>query len=282
MKKMSYAQPTELEQALELLSKGQWDILAGGTDFYPALGENKPTGDILDITAIKSLRDVTEKTDHWRLGALTTWSDVIELALPECFDALKAAAREVGSRQIQNRATIAGNLCNASPAADGVPPLLVLDAEVELSGAHGARQMPLSEFISGNRKTALAGEELLTAIIIPRTSATGVSAFNKLGSRRYLVISIIMTAVRLLKGPLGEVMTASVSVGACSAVAQRLPILEKALIGQPFERTLADRVLDEHLTGLTPIDDIRGPGEYRLKAAKESIKRAVISCVEGK
>jgi len=278
---MQYAQPTELKPALELLSKGRWNILAGGTDFYPALGENKPTGDILDISAIKSLRNVTEKADHWRLGALTTWSDVIELALPPAFDGLKSCAREVGSQQIQNRATIAGNLCNASPAADGVPPLLILDAEVELSGAHGARQMPLIEFISGNRKTALAREELLTAIIIPRTSATGISAFNKLGSRRYLVISIVMTAVRLLKGPLGEVMTASISVGACSAVAQRLPALENALIGQPFDSALADIVSAEHLARLTPIDDIRGPAGYRLKAAEESIRRALQTCVKG-
>lgn len=277
---MQYARPAELKTALDLLSKGHWDILAGGTDYYPSLGEKKPTGNILDISAIASLRGVTEKIDHWRFGALTTWSDVIELGLPSCFDALKAAAREVGSKQIQNRATIAGNLCNASPAADGVPPLLVLDAEVELTGSGGARQMPLSEFISGNRQTALASDELLTAIIIPRTSATGVSAFNKLGSRRYLVISIVMTAVRLLKGPLGEVMTASISVGACSAVAQRLPQLEHALIGQPFDDTLVERVSREYFADLTPIDDIRAPAGYRKKVAEECVRRALMSCVE--
>lgn len=277
---MQYARPAELKTALELLSKGQWQVLAGGTDFYPALGEDKPSGDILDITAIDALRGVAEKIDHWRIGALTSWSDIIELGLPPCFNALKMAAREVGSKQIQNRATIAGNLCNASPAADGVPPLLILDAEVELTGIGGPRQMPLSEFISGNRKTALASDELLTAIIIPRTSATGISVFNKLGSRRYLVISIVMTAVRLLKGPLGEVMSASVSVGACSAVAQRLPKLENALIGQPFDHALADLVSAEHIGELTPIDDIRGSAKYRKSAAEECLRRALLACVE--
>ncbi len=277
---MQYARPAELKDALNLLAKGDWDILAGGTDFYPALGENKPKNHILDITAIDSLRGVTEKVDHWRMGALTTWTDITKLALPTCFDALKQAAVEVGSKQIQNQATIAGNLCNASPAADGVPALLILDAEIELSGASGTRRMPLFEFIAGNRQTALANDELLTAIIIPRMSATGVSSFHKLGSRRYLVISIVMSAVRLLKGPLGEVMTASVSVGACSAVAQRIPLLEQALIAQPFDQALANLVNADQFAHLTPIDDIRAPASYRNWAMQESVRRAIHSSVE--
>ena len=278
---MQYARPAELKDALKLLTNGDWDILAGGTDFYPALGEDKPKNDILDITAIDSLRGVTEKVDHWRIGPLTTWSDIATLtALPTCFDALKQAAIEVGSKQIQNQATIAGNLCNASPAADGVPALLILDAEIELTGVNGTRQMPLSEFIAGNRQTALASDELLTAIIIPRMSATGISAFHKLGSRRYLVISIVMSAVRLLKGPLGEVMTASVSVGACSAVAQRIPALEQALIAQPFDQGLADFISADQFAHLTPIDDIRAPADYRNWAMQESVRRAIRSCVE--
>jgi CO/xanthine dehydrogenase FAD-binding subunit len=277
---MQYARPAELKDALKLLTNGDWDILAGGTDFYPALGEDKPKNDILDITAIDSLRGVTEKVDHWRIGPLTTWTDIAALDLPTCFDALKQAAIEVGSKQIQNQATIAGNICNASPAADGVPALLILDAEIELTGATVTRQMPLSEFIAGNRQTELANDELLTAIIIPRMSATGTSAFHKLGSRRYLVISIVMSAVRLLKGPLGEVMTASVSVGACSAVAQRIPALEQALIAQPFDQGLADLISADQFTHLTPIDDIRAPASYRSWAMQESVRRAIRSCVE--
>ncbi len=277
---MQYARPVELKQALELLANGKWDILAGGTDFYPALGENAPKSDILDITSIATLNGVTEKLDHWRIGALTTWADIAALDLPDCFNALKQAAIEVGSKQIQNRATIAGNLCNASPAADGVPALLVLDAEIELMGKNGTRQLPLSEFISGNRQTSLASDELLSAIIIPRMSATGNSAFHKLGSRRYMVISIVMTAVRLLKGPLGEVMTASVSVGACSAVAQRLPELEQKLIAQPFDKSLCDLISADQFSHLTPINDIRAPADYRQSAMQESVRRAILSAVE--
>ena len=99
------------------------------------------------------------------IGARTTWTDLVRHPLPPAFDALKQAAREVGSVQIQNVASVAGNLCNASPAADGVPPLLALDAEVELRSARRARAcLPLGDFILGNRRTALQAGELVTAI----------------------------------------------------------------------------------------------------------------------
>ncbi len=277
---MQYAKPSALSKALEILGSGPCDVLAGGTDFYPALGDKKPFRDILDISAIKTLRGITEKADHWRIGTLTTWSDIARLDLPSPFFALQMAAREVGSQQIQNRATIGGNLCNASPAADGVPALLILDAEIELASSAGTRQMPLSDFLSGNRQTALAENELLTAILLPRTGVIGTSSFTKLGARKYMVISMVMTAARLLKGPDDEVMAAAVSVGACSAVAQRMPALEAELIGRPFDNTLADLVQETHFRHLAPIDDIRAPASYRHEAAQEAVRRTILSCVE--
>jgi len=128
---MEYMRPTQLSDALTLLASGTWDVLSGGTDYYPGLRDEPPTAPILDISAIEGLREVTREAKGWRIGALATWTDVIRADLPAAFDGLKLAAREVGSVQIQNRATLAGNLCNASPAADGVPPLLTLDAGVE-------------------------------------------------------------------------------------------------------------------------------------------------------
>ena len=135
--------------------------------------------------------------EGWRLGATTTWAELIEAPLPPLFDGLKQAAREVGGRQIQNAGTVAGNLCNASPAADGVPPLLALDAEVELAGRAGTRRLPLAAFITGNRRTVLAPGELLVAIHVPKPAHDARSAFLKLGARRYLVISIAMAAATL-------------------------------------------------------------------------------------
>ena len=108
-----FLRPRTLREAVEALEAPEVKILAGGTDFYPALGERRVTGAVLDISAISELRGVSIGPDLIRIGAGTTWTELIQTPLPRCFDALKAAAREVGSIQIQNRATIAGNLCNA-------------------------------------------------------------------------------------------------------------------------------------------------------------------------
>ena len=137
-------------------SAGPWTVLAGGTDFYPARVGRAIDEDVLDISGDRrAARHHGRTRDGWRLGATTTWSELLEADLPPLFDGLKQAAREVGGRQIQNAGTLAGNLCNASPAADGVPPLLALDAEVELAGRAGTRRLPLASFITGNRRTVL-------------------------------------------------------------------------------------------------------------------------------
>ena len=163
-----YAKPKTVEEALGLLKEDRWRVLAGGTDFYPAQGVRPIRENVLDINGLADLRGIAEAGDFWIFGARTTWTDVVRAALPPAFDALRQAAREVGSVQIQNAGTIAGNLCNASPAADGVPPLLTLGSEVELRSAAGARILPLAEFILGNRKTARRDDELLTAIRMPK------------------------------------------------------------------------------------------------------------------
>nr|MDQ2704067.1 FAD binding domain-containing protein [Pseudomonadota bacterium] len=185
-----YAKPRILDEALALLGEARWRILAGGTDFYPALGNRPLCENVLDINGLDELRGVSETASHAVIGARTSWTELIRHPLPPAFDALKQAAKEVGSMQIQNMASVAGNLCNASPAADGVPALLVLDAEVELRSAVGTRTLALGDFILGNRKTALRPDEMVTAIHVPKTSTGGASAFEKLGARRYLVISI--------------------------------------------------------------------------------------------
>jgi CO/xanthine dehydrogenase FAD-binding subunit len=274
-----YERPATVEAALSLLAKDRWTVLAGGTDFYPALRDRAVTGPVLDITAIKGLRGIRREGSDWRIGSLTTWSDVLSADLPPAFEALKLAAREVGSVQIQNRATVAGNICNASPAADGVPPLLILDAAVETLSARGQRRIALADFILGNRATALRPDEIVTGLLIPADSAQGRSHFVKLGARRYLVISIVMVAARIENGADGRVTGAAISVGACSAVAQRVPDLEKALIGHPGDESLAQAVLPAHLGHLAPIDDVRASADYRAEAACELVRRALLGCL---
>jgi CO/xanthine dehydrogenase FAD-binding subunit len=124
----TYLRPDSLDDALGALAAQSLTIVAGGTDFYPARVGKPLDDDVLDISRLSALRGISETGTGWRIGALTTWTELIEAPLPPLFDALKQAAREVGGAQIQNRGTIAGNLCNASPAADGAPPLLAMDA----------------------------------------------------------------------------------------------------------------------------------------------------------
>ncbi|ESZ27210.1 xanthine dehydrogenase family protein subunit M [Mesorhizobium sp. L2C084A000] len=273
-----YAKPTSVDEALALLGEGAWRILAGGTDFYPAQGSKPFRDNVLDINGLGSLRGIAETSDHFVIGARTTWTDIVRHPLPPAFDALKQAAREVGSVQIQNVASVAGNVCNASPAADGVPALLVLDAEVELRSVAATRHLPLQDFILGNRRTALLPGEMVTAIRVPRPAATGMSAFVKLGARRYLVISIAMVAARLVVDN-GLVRQAAVAAGSCSVVARRLAGVEAALCGLPADGGLAFAVLSAPMSELSPIADVRGSAEYRLDAVREIVARALLAAV---
>ena len=272
-----YLRPRTLSEASEALARGG-RVLAGGTDFFPALGDRPSTGTIVDITALDEIRGISIAPDRVRIGGATTWSEIVSAKLPRRLDALKAAAREVGGIQIQNRGTIAGNLCNASPAADGVPPLLVLDAELELISAAGKRQVRVADFIVGNRRTTRRPDEILAAITIPCRGDGGVSVFLKLGARRYLVISIAMVAALLITDARGRVAKARVAVGACSVTAQRLPELERALLGAPAHSGLGSLVRPEHLSPLAPIDDVRAPASYRHQAALLLVQRALERC----
>jgi CO/xanthine dehydrogenase FAD-binding subunit len=274
-----YLRPKTLDEAVVHLKVPGIQVLSGGTDFYPALGERIVHKPVLDISGLRELRGISRDANYTRIGGLTTWTDVIRAPLPRCFDALKSAAREVGSVQIQNRGTVAGNLCNASPAADGVPPLLALDAEVELASATGSRRMPLGEFIVGNRETQRRPDELLTAVWIPRALEDARSTFLKLGARHYLVISISMVAVVILTNG-GKVTAARIAVGSCSAVARRMTALEHDLVGVPIRDGMGDRVTRDHLTALSPIDDVRATAEYRRDASLTLIRRALDASVE--
>src|SRR5258706_12306596 len=182
-----------------MLASSGGQVLAGGTDFFPSLGDQPVTRTVVDISGLRELKGIIHEPEYIRIGGLTTWSEIVKAALPGCFDGLRAAAREIGGVQIQNRATIAGNLCNASPAADSVPPLLALDAEVELVSHAGKRRIPLADFIVGNRKTLRQPGEILSQVFVPRSVDNAASVFLKLGARRYLVISIVMVAVVIVE-----------------------------------------------------------------------------------
>lgn len=286
------------------MAEGGWTPLAGGTDIYPACVGRPVDESLLDLSGLQELRSIDEVRDAeglecWRIGALATWSAIDRARLAPQLFALQQAAREIGGSQIQNQATIGGNLCNASPAADGIPALLALDARVELASTRGTRVVPLAEFVLGNRRTALGADELLVAISVPRRAARTRSRFLKLGHRRYLVISIVMAAATVEFGDDERIAHCAIAIGACSAAAVRLHGLESRLLHAP-RAGLAERVatlLDEGtgvsadagsadagsslapptslapLTPLRPIDDVRGTAAYRRHAAGELLRR---------
>ena len=271
----AYFRPVDLDDALALLARQPLTVAAGCTDLFPATEARALPGDVLDITAIDGLRGIAETPEGWRIGAATRWRDVLAAPLPPGFDMLKQAAREVGSVQIQNAGTVAGNICNASPAADGVPPLLALGAEVELASAMGRRRLALGDFLTGPRRTALVSGEIVVALHVPRAAAAGRSRFRKLGARRYLVISIAMVAARVRADGRGCVAEAALAVGACGPVACRLPAVEAALTGQPLA-AMAETVEERAVAAsLAPIDDIRADAAYRAGAAARLLRDAL-------
>ena len=261
----AYARPNDLSAALTLLAQGH-RVLAGGTDIYPQAGPTL-SGDTLDITDLTDLKGITAE-NGLRIGAATTWTAIAEAALPAALHALQQAARTIGGRQIQNAGTIGGNLCNASPAADGIPPLLILNAEVEIASAATTRRLPLENWLKGPRRVDLHPDELLIAIHIPANGLQGRSHFLKLGARSHLVISIAMVALRVVTEN-GRITQAFAAIGSCSATAQRLPMVEDALIN-------ATPIESVHLSTLSPIDDIRATAAYRREAALELLRRAVL------
>ena len=276
----AYERPDSLDAALGLLAQGEWTVIAGGTDVYPMATDAHAWGGegprrLLDVTDIGEMRGIETRPNGHRIGGRVTWSDIVRADLPDYFDGLRLAAREVGGVQIQNRGTVTGNICNASPAADGVPPLLSLDAIVEIASADGTRQLPLAQFIKGNRRTALKSGELVTGLFIPKRDSSSRATFLKLGARRYLVISIAMVAVTLDLYNAETIQDARVAVGACSEVACRLPGVEDALKGKSMTADLARVLTSEMFEVLSPIDDIRANAVYRRNAAETIVRRAL-------
>ena len=272
--------PGTLNDALVALAETRATILSGGTDLFPAVSAGPLRGAVLDISGIAELKGIQCKDDFIEIGGRTTWSEIASADLRRGFDGLKAAAREIGGVQIQNQATVAGNICNASPAADGVAALMALDAEVTLVSHSATRRLALQDFVLGNRKTARRPDELLTRIHVPRRVENAASTFLKLGARRYLVISIVMVAANLVTDSEGLIREALICVGACSAIAVRLAELEQALRGRRLNAELPKLVTPAHLSPLAPIDDIRATAAYRMDAAETLVKRALVECAK--
>jgi len=277
-----FLRPKSITEAVDALEQGNVLVLAGGTDFFPALGNQPFDGTVVDVSSIPELLRITQSDEAISIGAAVTWSAIAKSDLPRCFAGLKQAAAKIGSIQIQNRGTIAGNLCNASPAADGIPPLLVLDGEVVLQSTQGTRSLPLHEFVIGRRQTQRRANELVTSITVPAGMSQAYSVFKKLGARQYLVISIAMVAVSLLisNSETGaSILDARVALGSCGPRALRLRGLEDALCGAAAAVGISHLVHKDHFVEISPIDDVRASASYRRDAALILVQDALEECV---
>lgn len=280
----TYLRPADLGDAVDALAAGVAEgrpkvIVAGATDHYPARVGRVMDEDVLDLSGLEGLPSIEPREGGWLIPAGATWTDIAEAQLPPLFAGLRRAARAIGGLQIQNRATVVGNVANASPAADGVPNLIALDADVELVSARGSRRIPMAEFVTGNRATLRAADELITGLFVPEPAGLARSTFLKLGSRAYLVISIAMVAAVLVTDEQRRITSARVAVGACSAVAARLPELEGQLVGRAAAPGLEEVVRASHLAALSPIDDVRATAAYRREAAEVLVRRALAELV---
>ena len=272
-----YCRPASLGEAVDLLAADPWTVVAGCTVYYLNPANRPDRGWILDVTRIAGLERIDVAAAGARIGAAATWSAIAAAPLPAACRTLQEAAARVGSVQIRNAGTIGGNLVGAAATADGLPPLLVLEAVVELSSAAATRTLPVADFILGSRRTAKRPDELVSAVLIPLPDRRRFSAFLKLGVRSSLAPVVVSVAALIGLDAGGRIDEAAVAVGACSSVPRRLPSLERRLMGvAPTAMRLASVFdPDEDLALLTPAADVRVTAEYRLDAAATLVRRAL-------
>ncbi|MFO1153817.1 MAG: FAD binding domain-containing protein [Rhodospirillales bacterium] len=273
-----YYRPGSLAEAVELLAADPWTVVAGCTVYYLNPGNRPETDWILDISGLTEIGGIAVDTGGVRIGAAVTWSSIAKALLPPACRALQDAANSVGSVQIRNTGTLGGNLAGAASTADGVPPLLVLDAMIELRAATGTRTVPIADFILGNRRTAKRPDELVSAVLVPLPAAARcASTYLKFAARSSQGPAIVTVAARLGLDAAGSIDQAAVAVGACSPTPQRLVSLQRRLIGvEPTTQPLA-ALLDPEvdLAVLSPTSDVRVTAAYRLDAAATLIRRVL-------
>jgi CO/xanthine dehydrogenase FAD-binding subunit len=267
--------PKTLSEALTMLDDADTMPIAGGTNVIVDLraGKHRPRA-LVDVARLPGLRGVQRQNGHLVIGGGTTISVLLhDPLIAQHAAALREAAAVFANPLIRNRATVAGNLADASPAADTAPPLLALDAEVELSGKTGARRVPLADFLVGVRKTVRRPDELLTAVRFPVPARGSVSHFHKLGLRKADAISVLSAAVAITRGPDGRCTSARIALGALAPRPLRAAAAEELLIGEtltPSAVAEAARLAGE---ATRPIDDIRGSAAYRRKVTEIIVQR---------
>jgi len=278
MREMRYEAPRTLEAALALLSSanGQARVLAGGTDLLIGMRAGHVAPELLvDVKGITEMTSILAENGGFRLGAAVTCMDLVEheafaKAWPGVIDAVKL----IGSIQVKGRATVGGNLCNASPAADSVPAMIAADASVSIAGPNGKREERIENFTTGPGKTALAKGEIVTSFLLPRRLPHSGDAYLRFTPRTEMDIAVVGAGVNLALDDGGVCRQARVSLGAVAERALLVPEAAAALIGSKVDAAALERLAAAASAACRPIDDKRGTREFRIKIAGVMARRA--------
>jgi carbon-monoxide dehydrogenase medium subunit len=284
MKPFDYLQPSTLDKAVELLARHgeQARILAGGTALLLDIqhGEIAPTY-LISLDQVPGLQSIRENAG-WRIGTLATISHVAAFAVkhPQ-LRALVDSAWLFGGQQVRNMCTVGGNICKASPGADMVPPLLCLDAELQLSGPDGQRSTPLDGFLIGPDETAIHPAEVLTEINLPQLPPRTSTAFFKVMRRHAMDCSIIAAAARISLADDGQtVVEARVALGAAAPNPFRAKQAEALLVSNKLSPYLLHETAIAARDAARPISDVRASADYRRMLVETLVERAIVHAAE--
>lgn len=278
-----YLEPTNIDEVLSMLDRWKNDakVIAGGTDLIPLMRDRLAAPKcLIDINRLSELDFIKEKENTIHIGALSRLATIENSNLvQEKAPVLADAASQVGSIQIRNVGTIGGSLVNASPAADVAPPLLVREAKVKARTLQGEREIPLSEFFAGVKKTVLRNNELLTEIIVPEKPSHTGESFLKIGKRNALIISIASAATSMTLSN-GKCEKVRIALGSVAPTPIRAQKTETFLEGKEVnERTITEA--SKLVAGdISPITDFRASAEYRREVSNVLVKRVLRKAAE--
>jgi carbon-monoxide dehydrogenase medium subunit len=281
---MRYEAPSSLDQAVALLTAEQGDarVLAGGTDLLVQMKTDLIEPALLvDIKGISELREIREEGGGFRIGAAVTGAELREHPkLKSIWPGVVEAANLIGSTQIQGRASMGGNLCNGSPAADSVPALIAAGARASIAGPKGRRDVPVEDVMIGPRKLSLAKSEIIASFLLPAKPARTADAYLRFIPRTEMDIAVVGCGVRLTIDATGTCTAARVSLGAVAPRPLLVGPAASALVGSKIDDAALQKLDAAARAACQPIDDKRGTREYRIKVAGVLARRATQIALE--